>query len=406
MKAKLTKRMIDALEPAGTDTFVWDKDLKGFGLKITPAGTRVYLVQSRLKGHLRRFTIGKHGSPWTPDQARKRANDLLQALAHDLDPGAEKLAAKRGLTLSQLCDLYLAEGCATKKASTVIVDRGRIKRHIKPLLGNKKVADITRVDLERFMAAVTSGKTATDVRTGRHGRARVTGGRGTATRTMGLLGAILSFAVVRGLRPDNPARCIRRYRGRHLERFLKDTELNRLAGALEAAQAEGVNPYAIAAIKLLLLTGMRKNEVLSLRHSWVDSQRGLLKLPDSKTGAKVVPVGPAALQLIESLRSVVENPHVFPGAKPGGHLTGLQKIWVRIRTDAGLSDLRLHDLRHHFISVGASSGESLYILGKVAGHRQASTTQRYAHLADNPVRAAAERISNLIEKTLQPSVIP
>jgi integrase len=212
---------------------------------------------------------------------------------------------------------------------------------------------------------------------------------------MGLLGAILSFAVARGLRTDNPARGIRKYKDRRIEKFLTRDELSRLATALADAQRQGVNPYAIAAIKLLLLTGMRKSEVLSLRYSWIDFERSAIRLPDSKTGAKGVPVGTAALALLRELPRVSGNPHVFPSLGDG-HLVGLQKIWERLRAEAGMPELRLHDLRHNFISVGASNGESLYILGKLAGHSQSSTTQRYAHLADDPVRSAAERISGSI----------
>ena len=156
----------------------------------------------------------------------------------------------------------------------------------------------------------------------------------------------------------------------------------------------------VAAIRFLLLTGARKSEALDLRWSWVDAERACLRLPDSKTGAKVVPLGEPALELLASLPRLEGNPHVFPGATAGGHLIGLQKIWDRIRRDAGLSDLRLHDLRHHFISVGASSGESLYVLGKVAGHKQAATTQRYAHLADEPVRRAASNIARQVHRSL------
>ncbi len=176
--------------------------------------------------------------------------------------------------------------------------------------------------------------------------------------------------------------------------------MTRLGQALQAATDRGENGYAIAAIRFLLLTGCRKGEALTLQWPWVDFERSCLRLPDSKTGAKVVPLGEPAVRLLESLPRVSGNPHVFPGAKEGGHLIGLQKIWARIRSEADLSDLRLHDLRHHFISVGASSGESLYILGKVAGHKQASTTQRYAHLADDPVRGAADRIASTVDSAL------
>ena len=315
MRAKLTKRTIDATVAGKADSFVWDTEVRGFGLKVTKSGRKVYILQRRLNGQLRRWTIGVHGSPWTPDAARKEASDLLQVVAHGADPLAAKRASKNGITIAELCDLYLLEGCATKKQSTIDVDRGRIERHIKPLLGKRTVRDLTRTDIERFMADVAGGKTAIDVRTKSRGRSRVTGGKGTATRTMGLLGAILTFAVARGLRTENPARGIRRYKDRSVERYLRPDELARLSTALAQAKERGVNPYALAAIRLLLLTGMRKSEVLTLRRSWIDFEHGLLHLPDSKTSKKSVPIGRAALDLLQGLPAVAGNPHVFVGRR-------------------------------------------------------------------------------------------
>jgi integrase len=219
---------------------------------------------------------------------------------------------------------------------------------------------------------------------------------------MGMVGAMLGFAVRRGLRRDNPAIGIKRYPDRKLERFLSTDELERLAASLAAAEMRGDNPFALAAIRLLTLTGARKAEILKLKWEWVDIERSCLRLPDSKTGAKVIPVGSAAVDVLNSISRLAGNSHVIAGTKPGQSFVGLQKVWARVRADAGMPDLRLHDLRHHFISTGASSGESLYVLGKVAGHKQAATTQRYAHLADDPVRAAAERVSASIERSLRP----
>jgi len=204
MRAKLTKRVVDAVKAGESDTFVWDTEVRGFGLKVTTSGRKVYILQRRLNGHLRRWTIGVHGSPWTPDAARSEANDLLRAVAHGEDP-LEERRAKNAITVAELCDLYLRDGCATKKQSTINVDRGRIERHIKTLLGRRRVADLSRPDVERFMVDVATGKSAIDVRTKSRGRSRVTGGKGTATRTMGLLGAILGFAVAHGFRSDNPS---------------------------------------------------------------------------------------------------------------------------------------------------------------------------------------------------------
>jgi integrase len=251
------------------------------------------------------------------------------------------------------------------------------------------------------MADIAAGKTATDEKTGPRGRARVRGGQGTANRTTALLSSMLAFAVARGFRPDNPARGIKKYRQRDHDRFLSPEELKTLGEALTLAEADGENPFAIGAIRLLLLTGCRKNEILSLRWAWVDFERASLRLPDSKTGAKTVPLAAPALELLRAMPRIEGNDHVFPSAKGGGYFVGLQKVWARIRDMANMPDVRLHDLRHSFASVGAASGDSLYIIGKLLGHAQSRTTQRYAHLADEPLRAAAERISGQIAAAIK-----
>ncbi len=393
MKAKITKRAVDAAAPGKRDAFRWDTDLTGFGLKVTPAGTRIYILQYRFGRRLRRYTIGKHGAPWTPEEARREAARLLGLVATGTDPADVKAETRRELTITELCDLYLAEGCATKRPSTLVTDRRNIERHIKPLLGRKAVRDVTGADIERFQRDVAAGKTATDVRTRPRGRALVAGGKGAAVRTLAVLGAIFTFAVKRGLRLDNPVGGVARFKGQKKERFLTTGELARLGNALTAAEKEGFNPVAVAAVRLLVMTGARKSEILTLRWEWVDFERSCLRLPDSKTGAKVVPLGAPALELLASLPRVENNSHVLPGEKAGGHLVGLQKAWARLRDRAGLPDVRVHDLRHSFASVAVAGGESLYLVGKVLGHRQAQTTEAYAHLQDDPVRAVADRTS-------------
>jgi len=400
MQTKITKRTVDAAQPRQRDTFIWDTETKGFGLKVTPVGNRIYVVQARLSGRPIRYTIGKHGSPWTPDKAREEALRKLGQIAAGTNPNEAKAEGKRDLSITQLCDLYVAEGCSKKKPSTLAVERGLIERHIKPLLGKRRVKALTRANVERFMSDVANGKTATDVKTGKRGRAIVKGGKGTANRTTDLLASMMTYAVHAELRPDNPARGIKKYTLKPRERYLSPKELAALGEALTAAEAEGENPYAVAAIRLLTLTGCRKSEILSLRWDWVDFERAALRLPDSKTGAKSVPLGAPALELLNALARIEGNPHVIPSAKGDGHFIGLQKVWKRIRARAGMDDLRLHDLRHSFASVGVASGDSLYIVGKLLGHTQSRTTQRYAHLADDPLRAAVERISGQISAAM------
>ena len=181
MRGKIIKRAVDALGPGELDAFLWDTDIKGFGLKVTPAGKKIYILQYRIGGRLKRYTIGRHGSPWTPDSARKEAGRLLGLVADNKDPAETKAAAKNEKTIAQLCDQYLAEGCATKKASTLAMDRCRIERHIKPLIGRMRVGVVTRADITRFMQDVAAGKTARDEKTGSRGRSIVRGGKGVAT---------------------------------------------------------------------------------------------------------------------------------------------------------------------------------------------------------------------------------
>ena len=185
------------------------------------------------------------------------------------------------------------------------------------------------------------------------------------------------------------------------ERFLAPVELGRLGDALDEAEEEGVNPVALNAIRLLVMTGCRKGEILTLEWKHVDFERSCFRLPDSKSGAKIVPVGAAVLRLLEGMPRFDSTDYVLPESKEGGHFVGLPKVWRRIRAQADLSDVRLHDLRHSFASVGAAGGDSLFMIGKLLGHRQSGTTARYAHLADDPLKAAADRISGTIAAAMR-----
>ena len=395
MRAKITKRTVDASQSRTRDAFIWDTETKGFGLKVTPAGNRVYVVQARLNGRPVRCTIGKHGAPWTPDMAREEAVQKLGQIAAGINPNEARAEARRDLSLAELCDLYFSEGCNRKKRTTLTTERGQIERHIKPLLGKRRLKDLSRGDIERFIANVAAGKTAIDERTGPRGRAIVKGGKGAANRTFDLLASMLTFAVERGLRGDNPARGIKKYRLQSRERFLSGRELAALGEALTAAERDGENRFGVAAIRLLILTGARKTEILTSKWDYLDVERCCLRLPDSKTGAKAIPLGAAALDLLAEIPRIECNPFIIPSAS-GGHFVGLHRIWDRIRRRAGLEDVRLHDLRHSFASIAVAGGDSLYLVGKVLGHQQARTTERYAHLADDPLRAVADRTASAI----------
>ena len=401
-KAKLTDRIVNAAKSEPQRYVIWDTEKKGFGLRVEPSGHKSFIVRYRTGGGgrgapRRQMKVnGASGTVLSADAARKLANRILADVAHGKDPQDELATKRREMTVSALCALYLEEGTETKKASTLATDIGRVERHIKPLLGSRLITEVTNADVERFMRDIAKGKTKADVKTKKLGRAIVEGGKGTATRTVGLLGGIFSFAVRRKLRQDNPVRGVKRYADKKGERFLSSNELATLGETLRAFETEGANSSAIAIIRLLTFTGARKGEIAGLKWSEVDLERSCLRLSDSKTGAKVIPLGPPALAILSTLNSSVDSPLVFPAEAGDNAFQGTEKIWRKVRIAAKLKDVRIHDLRHSFASVGLAGGDALPIIGKLLGHSDLKTTSRYAHLADDPVKAAASRISGTI----------
>lgn len=450
---KLTKRTVDALAPTGAEYFAWDVDLPGFGVRVRESGAKSYVVKYRAgtgrSAPTRRLTIGTVGK-LTPEEARRLAKSKLAAVAMGADPAGERAKQRAELTIAALADLYLEEGCETKKPSTVLNDKSRIERHIKPLLGAKRVGAIITADVERAIRDVAAGRTATDVKTGKQGRSIVTGGKGAANQVAALLSAIFTFAVARKMRPDNPAGGVKKYRTVKGERFLTSEELERLGAAIREAETDGIpwepdpakktkhapkdanrrtniGPHVAAALRLLVLTGARLREILHLRWEHVDLERGLLLLPDSKTGRKTIILNAPASAVLAALPRV--GGYVVPGeprkprrraaegqegpVEPGSHLrrgetaetiekprADLKRPWELVSKRAGLSGVRLHDLRHTNASIGAGAGLGLPIIGKLLGHSQASTTARYAHLDNDPLRKAADRIGGEIARAM------
>jgi integrase len=387
---KITKRIVDAaVAAAGRELFIWDDELRGFGVRVLPTGAKSYVLQYRTGGRgsqARRRVIGRHGV-LTAEEARSRARRLLAEIADGADPAARRDAGRDAITISALADLYMKDAPTdkpNKKASSWNTDRSNIERHIKPLIGRKSAAALTRPDIARFQADVATGKSKADLKTGKRGRARVTGGSGTAARSLAVLGAMLQFATERGLIPTNAAKGVPLLKGQKKERFLSEAEVARLADALAAMERDcTLSRNAAAAVRLLLLTGCRKREILSLRWEWVDLERSCLRLPDSKTGAKAIPLAAAAAELLSALPR--KSAYVLPAGKGTGHYTGLQKDWERLRGRAGLAGLRLHDLRHSFASFAIAGGHTLFMVGKVLGHKQARSTEVYVHLASDPL---------------------
>lgn len=364
---------------------------------VTPAGARSYAIDYRAGtgrgAPKRRFVIGRHGT-LTPEKARIEARRLLGAVAAGGDPAEARLAERRALTIAELADLYLAEGAAHKKDSTLRADRGRIVHHIKPLLGRKRADQVTRADIERLLIDVKSGKTAVPIppKGERTSGSLPSGGAGAAAQSVTLMGTLLAFAVQRGVRTDNPARGVKKPPVRKMERFLSEAEIARLAEALDADAARSGNPYPAAAIKLLLLTGCRRGEIIGLQWAHIDVERLCLRLPDSKTREKVIYLNPPTLALLSGLPRISGNPHVIAGERAGLPFGGIDKVWFRVRAAARLDDVRLHDLRHSFASIGAVGGLSLPIIGALLGHKHTATTARYAHLSADPLRAANDAV--------------
>lgn len=398
--AKITKSVVEKLAPGERDVFAWDGELRGFGIRVKPSGMRSYFVQYRnCHGRSKRLTIGLHGR-LTAEEARREARLILAEVEKGGDPAEARQTYRNAPTMTDLCDRYLAEHAREhKKASSVAADERNVRNHILPVLGSLKVASVTRADVDRLKRAVKEGKTARRESLGPRRTLDVRGGPGAANRVLALLSKMMNLAEKWGVRPDgsNPCRHIDKFRENRRERFLSANEMARLAEVLAEAERTATElPSAITAIRLLILTGCRRMEILTLRWEHVDFDGARLRLPDSKTGAKVVHLNAPALAVLAAGDRDEDNPWVVRGVKPDTHLVGLQNSWERIRAKAGLDDVRLHDLRHSFASVAVAMGEGLPMIGKLLGHTQTQTTARYAHLAADPVRAANERIGAAI----------
>jgi integrase len=404
-KAFLTDRQVKALEvPASGEYAVHDEKQKGFAVRVRASGAKAFVAIYRLKGGrrgaVRRYTIGN------PDRvhvtaAREKAKEIIAKAALDNDPASEKTARRKAKNVAELCAAYFDAGANGNKPSTVYRDRGRVERHILPLIGKLPARDINGADVERLRRSIASGKTAADVLTGnKRGRAIVRGGEGAARRVVGLLGSIFSFAVREGIRRDNPVRNVRRGKDGKRQRFLSPAELAKLGEALRGAETNGTNKKALAILRLLVFTGARMGEIIGLRWNEVDLERGMLALGDSKTGAKVIMLSPPSAAVLSEIEKGHGSPFVFPSDDGDGFFQGTPKIWRKVRTAAGLTDVRIHDLRHSFASVGLAGGDALPVIGKLLGHADVKTTSRYAHLADDPLRAAATRISGRIASAM------
>lgn len=379
---RLGKRAVDALQPKDKPYIAYDRDLAGFGLRVMPSGVKSWVAEYRPDGGGRgvakkRVTLGKVGA-LTPDQARRAASELLARVTLGADPAAEKADRRDAPTVGGLIDAFIAEHVEGKlKPASAISAKAGLER-LRAAHGALKAEALARAQL----ALLHSSMRTTPYQANRH---------------LAAWRKMYAWAETRGLVPEgfNPARKIQPFREQSRERYLSTDELARLGDALRLCEQEGVDPGAVAAVRLLILTGGRLQEILRAKWSQID-ERGVLWLADSKTGKKPVYLSAAAQAVLAGLPRISGNPYVIAGARAEQPRADLNKPWARVKRVAGLDGVRLHDLRHSFASVGAGASLGLPIIGKLLGHSQAATTQRYAHVGADPLRRAADTIGATI----------
>jgi integrase len=384
-RAKLTKRTVETLAVLAKDYITFDAELAGFGIRVMPSGKRFFLVQYRHHGRTRRVMIGQFGII-TAEQARREAIHMLGDVRGAAgDPAAQRDLERQATTMKQLGERFLKQHVAIRcKSSRQREYKRSVELFLDPFFANQRVRSVTSADVAELHSSLSHIPYQ-------------------ANRTLGVLSKMMNLAETWGLRDkhSNPCEDIERYSERKRERFLSSGELRSLGQALQAAEVDDVSSlYAIAAFRLLLLTGCRLSEIQTLKWAHVDLDQMEFRLPDSKTGAKTVHLGDATVDLLRALPRVSGNPFVIVGKKEKAHLADLQRPWRRIRESAGLGDVRIHDLRHTFASGGLIVGEGLSMIGKLLGHTQIQTTARYAHLASDPMKKAANKISDRLASAL------
>jgi integrase len=415
MPTKLTKRYLDSLATATERQYIFDEDVAGFGVAVMPSGVRTFFVQYRTpggrRGQKRRIKIGRYGAI-TVDEGRALAKKALADVIRGGDPAATLRSKKTNPTTEELGTDFLEHVKHHRKETTAAEYKRMWKKHVLPEFGSTLAESVTTAQVS-----------------GLHRRMRKT--PYLANRVLALVGSFFTYAERQGIRPKhtNPAHDIEPYREKSRERFLTPAEVKRLGAALAEAERTGLppaptrrkkrvegetakhrpksadkpkiaNPFAVAAIRFLLLTGFREKEALRLRWAEIDLQRRVAVLPDSKTGRSVRRIGAAATELLSSLPRPEGRPYVFPGAKKDAPLVEINRVWYAVRHKAELGDVRLHDLRHSFASAIASAGGSLLMIRNLLGHKMTTTTAKYAHLLDDPVQATADSTADSLSSLL------
>jgi integrase len=403
----ITKTDVDALPQ---NSILWDDgkgSVSGFGVRKQRSHP-VFILKYRIEGRQRWHSIGRFGSPWTVDQARREAKRLLGEVATGGDPSRKNEntdTASQPATVGELCDRYMqaAEAGAIltrfnrpKKTSTLAIDVGRISRHIKPLIGQMTVSDVDTRAVKKLIQDITIGKTAADLKTKKRGRAIVTGGAATAARVADLLSGIMTWAMDEGLIDRNPVHRVRRHRSEAKQRFLRNEELTRLATVLRAGkddEEKTFHPFAATIIKLLCLTGCRVSEIGGLKWSEFDPDQKCLWLEDTKSGKSLRAIGSAAVNIIKDQPRLADSQFVFPNSAGSSAYQGMNKEARRIFDAADLADASCHSLRHTFASAASGLGYSDGTIAGLLGHKGRGVTSRYVHRPDQALVLAAEEVS-------------
>ncbi len=376
---KLSKRVVDALAVEKGDAVFWDRELPGFGVRVYATGRKNYVVQTRGPASgPRRASIGRHGDI-SADAARREAAVVIDRIKRGEDPHPPEPAPEP--TVADLAERYMRAHVEVNcRPNTVEVFRRVVDLYIVPELGELALSAVERSHVSAL-----------------HHKLRDKPYQ--ANQTVSVLAKMFKLAEAWGMTPPrrNPCRSVRRYKERRRERFLTPEEYRRLGEVLEEAEADGsVLASGIAAIRLLLLTGCRKNEIVTLRWDDVDRTAGELRIADAKTGARRVPLTPAVEAVLAGIPRLKDNPWVIAGQNPEDHLKNLDGIWLRLRARAGLEDVRIHDCRHSYASRALALGEGLPMIGKLLGHHKVTTTARYAHLARDTEKASAVKVGGSI----------
>lgn len=408
--AKLTKRIVDAADVREKDYFIWDDELPGFGLRVFASGKRSYLIQYRAAGRTRRYTIGLHGV-WTPETARQEAKVQLGRVARGDNPSEERQLDHKAITVKELCALYTADlnaglilgkGGRPKKPTTIVTDTGRIERHIIPLIGARRVKDLTKADINKVLKDIMAGKTRVAVKTKKlRGKAIVRGGAGTATRTVGLLGGILTYAVDAGIIEINPAHGIKKPKDNVRNRRLTEAEYRTLGQMLREAAANEKYAMTVDIIRQIALTDCRRSEMISLMWIEADTDASCMRLVDSKEGESIRPIGLPVVEYLEERRKTAAGTYVFPGQGEDNAFGSFPNHWEQIFTDSPLVGVTPHVLRHSFASIANDLGFTEVTIAALVGHSKGSVTSKYIHTLDTALIMAADTISGYIQGLLQ-----